>query len=153
MDGCALKTGSCHGNNIALNSECKSSISCHSAFILTYIRSTEVVVSGLGGSPACVGMAPSSLLTNVTSLPPSNAHRWNPVIGKYSLRHDTGESFPSGENLLTLLSPFLFLCTVLRDTLNRKFSVAFSIIGMFSSHAVSTLSIFFCAEITPTVIR
>uniref|UniRef100_A0A4W5N948 Solute carrier family 22 member 23 n=1 Tax=Hucho hucho TaxID=62062 RepID=A0A4W5N948_9TELE len=41
----------------------------------------------------------------------------------------------------------------LRDTLNRKFSVAFSIIGMFSSHAVSTLSIFFCAEITPTVIR
>ncbi|KAF7202862.1 transcript variant X2 [Nothobranchius furzeri] len=53
------------------------------------------------------------------------------VIGKYSLRHDT----------------------VLRDTLNRKFSVAFSVIGMFSSHAVSTLSIFFCAEITPTVIR
>uniref|UniRef100_A0A3B5L308 Solute carrier family 22 member 23 n=1 Tax=Xiphophorus couchianus TaxID=32473 RepID=A0A3B5L308_9TELE len=53
------------------------------------------------------------------------------LIGKYSLRHDT----------------------VLRDTLNRKFSVAFSIIGMFSSHAVSTLSIFFCAEITPTVIR
>lgn len=43
--------------------------------------------------------------------------------------------------------------TVLRDSLNRKFSVAFSIIGMFSSHAVSTLSIFFCAEITPTVIR
>lgn len=31
--------------------------------------------------------------------------------------------------------------------------MAFSIIGMFSSHAVSTLSIFFCAEITPTVIR
>lgn len=53
------------------------------------------------------------------------------LIGKYSLRHDT----------------------VLRDTLNRKFSVAFSIIGMFSSHAVSILSIFFCAEITPTVIR
>uniref|UniRef100_A0A672YYD2 Solute carrier family 22 member 23 n=1 Tax=Sphaeramia orbicularis TaxID=375764 RepID=A0A672YYD2_9TELE len=41
----------------------------------------------------------------------------------------------------------------MRYTLNRKFSVAFSIIGMFSSHAVSTLSIFFCAEITPTVIR
>ncbi|KAM8822263.1 solute carrier family 22 member 23 [Synchiropus picturatus] len=53
------------------------------------------------------------------------------LIGKYSLRHDT----------------------VLRDSLNRKLSVAFSIIGMFSSHAVSTLSIFFCAEITPTVIR
>ncbi|XP_035268293.1 solute carrier family 22 member 23 isoform X1 [Anguilla anguilla] len=53
------------------------------------------------------------------------------LIGKYSLRHDT----------------------VLRDSLNKKFSVAFSIIGMFSSHAVSNLSIFFCAEITPTVIR
>ncbi|XP_036453135.1 solute carrier family 22 member 23 isoform X1 [Colossoma macropomum] len=39
------------------------------------------------------------------------------------------------------------------DTLKSKFSVAFSIIGMFSSHAVSNLSIFFCAEITPTVIR
>ncbi|XP_035994118.1 solute carrier family 22 member 23 [Fundulus heteroclitus] len=39
------------------------------------------------------------------------------------------------------------------DTLNEKFSIAFSIIGMFSSHAVSHLSIFFCAEITPTVIR
>ncbi|MED6292689.1 hypothetical protein CHARACLAT_002930 [Characodon lateralis] len=39
------------------------------------------------------------------------------------------------------------------DTLNRNFSFAFSIIGMFSSHAVSNLSIFFCAEITPTVIR
>ncbi|XP_053186183.1 solute carrier family 22 member 23 [Scomber japonicus] len=38
-------------------------------------------------------------------------------------------------------------------TLNKKFSIAFSIIGMFSSHAVSNLSIFFCAEITPTVIR
>ncbi|ROL45228.1 Solute carrier family 22 member 23 [Anabarilius grahami] len=53
------------------------------------------------------------------------------LIGKYSLRHDA----------------------VLRDTLNRRFSYAFSIIGMFSSHAVSTLSIFYCAEITPTVIR
>ncbi|XP_029109221.1 solute carrier family 22 member 23-like isoform X2 [Scleropages formosus] len=39
------------------------------------------------------------------------------------------------------------------DTLNRNFSIAFSIIGMFSSHAVSNLSIFFCAEITPTAIR
>ncbi|XP_072297668.1 solute carrier family 22 member 23-like [Eucyclogobius newberryi] len=38
-------------------------------------------------------------------------------------------------------------------TLNKNFSIAFSIIGMFSSHAVSNLSIFFCAEITPTVIR
>ncbi|KAG9348092.1 hypothetical protein JZ751_004117 [Albula glossodonta] len=47
----------------------------------------------------------------------------------------------------------LGLLNQLRDTLNKKFSVAFSIIGMFSSHAVSNLSIFFCAEITPTVIR
>ncbi|KAK7945582.1 hypothetical protein WMY93_001310 [Mugilogobius chulae] len=39
------------------------------------------------------------------------------------------------------------------DKLKRNFSIAFSIIGMFSSHAVSNLSIFFCAEITPTVIR
>ncbi|XP_034469321.1 solute carrier family 22 member 23 [Hippoglossus hippoglossus] len=38
-------------------------------------------------------------------------------------------------------------------SLNKNFSIAFSIIGMFSSHAVSNLSIFFCAEITPTVIR
>ncbi|XP_041660020.1 solute carrier family 22 member 23-like isoform X2 [Cheilinus undulatus] len=38
-------------------------------------------------------------------------------------------------------------------TLKKNFSIAFSIIGMFSSHAVSNLSIFFCAEITPTVIR
>ncbi|XP_016306368.1 solute carrier family 22 member 23 [Sinocyclocheilus anshuiensis] len=53
------------------------------------------------------------------------------LIGKYSIWHDT----------------------VLRDTLNQRFSYAFSIIGMFSSHAVSTLSIFYCAEITPTVIR
>ncbi|XP_026097126.1 solute carrier family 22 member 23 isoform X1 [Carassius auratus] len=53
------------------------------------------------------------------------------LIGKYSLLHDA----------------------VLQDTLNQRFSHAFSIIGMFSSHAVSTLSIFYCAEITPTVIR
>ncbi|XP_073708950.1 solute carrier family 22 member 23-like [Garra rufa] len=53
------------------------------------------------------------------------------LIGKYSIWHDA----------------------VLRDTLNQRFSYAFSIIGMFSSHAVSTLSIFYCAEITPTVIR
>uniref|UniRef100_A0A3Q3ARL9 Solute carrier family 22 member 23 n=1 Tax=Kryptolebias marmoratus TaxID=37003 RepID=A0A3Q3ARL9_KRYMA len=39
------------------------------------------------------------------------------------------------------------------DKLKRNFSIAFSIIGMFSSHAVSNLSIFFCAEITPTVVR
>ncbi|XP_058878678.1 solute carrier family 22 member 23 isoform X1 [Acipenser ruthenus] len=53
------------------------------------------------------------------------------LIGKYNLHHDTD----------------------LKETINRKFSIAFSIIGMFSSHAVGSLSIFFCAEITPTVIR
>ncbi|KAI5104575.1 hypothetical protein C0J45_6201 [Silurus meridionalis] len=39
------------------------------------------------------------------------------------------------------------------ETLKSDFHAAFSIIGMFSSQAVSNLSIFFCAEITPTVIR
>ncbi|KAL2089389.1 hypothetical protein ACEWY4_014077 [Coilia grayii] len=53
------------------------------------------------------------------------------LIGKYSLRHDTA----------------------LRDTLNRRLSVALSVIGMLTSHAVNHLSMFICAEITPTVIR
>jgi len=53
------------------------------------------------------------------------------LIGKYSLRHDIA----------------------LRDTLNRRLSVALSVIGMLTSHAVNHLSIFICAEITPTVIR
>ncbi|XP_053570656.1 solute carrier family 22 member 23 isoform X2 [Bombina bombina] len=39
------------------------------------------------------------------------------------------------------------------DTVKNKFSIVFSIIGMFASHAVGSLSVFFCAEITPTVIR
>lgn len=80
------------------------------------------------------------------------------VIGKYSLRHD------EGNRLCCVFSVWYVVChtcciylysrvVVLRDTLNRRFSYAFSIIGMFSSHAVSTLSIFYCAEITPTVIR
>lgn len=56
--------------------------------------------------------------------------------------------------LLNLLGKYGdHLSLVHSDELNDKFSVAFSIIGMFSSHAVSNLSIFFCAEITPTVIR
>ncbi|KAG5841867.1 hypothetical protein ANANG_G00171590 [Anguilla anguilla] len=58
--------------------------------------------------------------------------------------------------LLTLLGKYSFKLNIEQeqsDTLNKKFSIAFSIIGMFSSHAVSNLSIFFCAEITPTVIR
>lgn len=53
------------------------------------------------------------------------------LIGKYTERPDTGMS----------------------ETVKNKFSVIFSIIGMFSSHAVGSLSVFFCAEITPTVIR
>uniref|UniRef100_A0A8C1T645 Solute carrier family 22 member 23 n=1 Tax=Cyprinus carpio TaxID=7962 RepID=A0A8C1T645_CYPCA len=56
-------------------------------------------------------------------------------------------------NRTCVYSSIVSLVTVLRDTLNQRFSYAFSIIGMFSSHAVSTLSIFYCAEITPTVIR
>ncbi|XP_058031611.1 solute carrier family 22 member 23 isoform X2 [Ahaetulla prasina] len=53
------------------------------------------------------------------------------LIGKYSQLPDSGMS----------------------DTVKDKFSIAFSIVGMFSSHAVGSLSVFFCAEITPTVIR
>uniref|UniRef100_A0A8D0LBY3 Solute carrier family 22 member 23 n=1 Tax=Sphenodon punctatus TaxID=8508 RepID=A0A8D0LBY3_SPHPU len=53
------------------------------------------------------------------------------LIGKYSQLPDSGMS----------------------DTVKEKFSTAFSIVGMFSSHAVGSLSVFFCAEITPTVIR
>ncbi|XP_041958350.1 solute carrier family 22 member 23 [Alosa sapidissima] len=56
--------------------------------------------------------------------------------------------------LLNLLGKYSVQLNIERsDTLKTNFSVAFSIIGMFSSHAVSNLSIFFCAEITPTVIR
>ncbi|XP_039198573.1 solute carrier family 22 member 23 isoform X2 [Crotalus tigris] len=53
------------------------------------------------------------------------------LIGKYTKLPDSGMS----------------------DTVKDKFSIAFSIVGMFSSHAVGSLSVFFCAEITPTVIR
>ncbi|XP_062833738.1 solute carrier family 22 member 23 isoform X2 [Anolis carolinensis] len=53
------------------------------------------------------------------------------LIGKYSQLPDSGMS----------------------DTVKEKFSTTFSIVGMFSSHAVGSLSVFFCAEITPTVIR
>ncbi|KAI1901343.1 hypothetical protein AGOR_G00033360 [Albula goreensis] len=56
--------------------------------------------------------------------------------------------------LLNLLGKYSMQLNIEQsETLNKKFSIAFSIIGMFSSHAVSNLSIFFCAEITPTVIR
>ncbi|XP_028823643.1 solute carrier family 22 member 23 isoform X2 [Denticeps clupeoides] len=50
------------------------------------------------------------------------------LIGKYALRHGT----------------------VLRD---NHVSVVFSGIGILTSHAVSSLSVFTCAEISPTVIR
>ncbi|XP_015282665.1 PREDICTED: LOW QUALITY PROTEIN: solute carrier family 22 member 23 [Gekko japonicus] len=53
------------------------------------------------------------------------------LIGKYSQLPDSGMS----------------------DSVKDRFSTAFSIVGMFSSHAVGSLSVFFCAEITPTVIR
>ncbi|NWW75662.1 S22AN protein, partial [Climacteris rufus] len=56
-----------------------------------------------------------------------------------------------------LASFSLFMNTLvssgMSDSVKDKFSVAFSIVGMFSSHAVGSLSVFFCAEITPTVIR
>ncbi|XP_039609385.1 solute carrier family 22 member 23 [Polypterus senegalus] len=56
--------------------------------------------------------------------------------------------------LLNLIGKYnLFQDTDVKETMNKKFSIAFSIIGMFSSHAVGNLSIFFCAEIAPTVIR
>ncbi|XP_041847899.1 solute carrier family 22 member 23-like isoform X2 [Melanotaenia boesemani] len=56
--------------------------------------------------------------------------------------------------LLNLLGKYSYHLNIDKsDTLKKNFSIAFSIIGMFSSHAVSNLSIFFCAEITPTVIR
>ncbi|CAG5896667.1 unnamed protein product [Menidia menidia] len=56
--------------------------------------------------------------------------------------------------LLNLLGKYSYHLNIdSSDTLKKNFSIAFSIIGMFSSHAVSNLSIFFCAEITPTVIR
>ncbi|ELK15019.1 Solute carrier family 22 member 23, partial [Pteropus alecto] len=53
------------------------------------------------------------------------------LIGKYSQHPDSGMS----------------------DSVKDKFSITFSIVGMFASHAVGSLSVFFCAEITPTVIR
>uniref|UniRef100_A0A8D0HEN6 Solute carrier family 22 member 23 n=1 Tax=Sphenodon punctatus TaxID=8508 RepID=A0A8D0HEN6_SPHPU len=57
--------------------------------------------------------------------------------------------------ILTALASLLQLglLNCMSDTVKEKFSTAFSIVGMFSSHAVGSLSVFFCAEITPTVIR
>ncbi|XP_066862935.1 solute carrier family 22 member 23 isoform X3 [Kogia breviceps] len=53
------------------------------------------------------------------------------LIGKYSQHPDSGMS----------------------ESVKDKFSITFSIVGMFASHAAGSLSVFFCAEITPTVIR
>ncbi|XP_036302662.1 solute carrier family 22 member 23 isoform X3 [Pipistrellus kuhlii] len=47
----------------------------------------------------------------------------------------------------------LKLAVGMSDSVKDKFSIVFSIVGMFASHAVGSLSVFFCAEITPTVIR
>ncbi|KAF7246065.1 Solute carrier family 22 member 23 [Varanus komodoensis] len=57
--------------------------------------------------------------------------------------------------ILTALASLLQLglLNCMSETVKDKFSTAFSIVGMFSSHAVGSLSVFFCAEITPTVIR
>ncbi|KAF4088605.1 hypothetical protein AMELA_G00056610 [Ameiurus melas] len=55
--------------------------------------------------------------------------------------------------LLNLIGKYSVQLKIESKTLKSDFHMAFSIIGMFSSQAVSNLSIFFCAEITPTVIR
>lgn len=84
----------------------------------------------------------------------------------------TGEEGAPGISQASLLAPvhplpgFCSLCfsppswsssldshSGMSDSVKDKFSIAFSIVGMFASHAVGSLSVFFCAEITPTVIR
>nr|XP_035150949.2 solute carrier family 22 member 23 isoform X6 [Callithrix jacchus] len=60
------------------------------------------------------------------------------LIGKYSQHPDSELQ--------------LKLAVGMSDSVKDKFSIAFSIVGMFASHAVGSLSVFFCAEITPTVI-
>ncbi|KAM6177063.1 solute carrier family 22 member 23 isoform 2-T2 [Erethizon dorsatum] len=66
------------------------------------------------------------------------------LIGKYS-QHPDSVPAPSPHPLL--LPPGM------SDSVKDKFSISFSIVGMFASHAVGSLSVFFCVEITPTVIR
>ncbi|XP_061254952.1 solute carrier family 22 member 23 isoform X1 [Bos javanicus] len=61
------------------------------------------------------------------------------LIGKYSQHPDSELQ--------------LKLAVGMSDKVKDKFSITFSIVGMFASHAVGSLSVFFCAEITPTVIR
>ncbi|XP_007900861.1 solute carrier family 22 member 23 [Callorhinchus milii] len=57
--------------------------------------------------------------------------------------------------IITALASLLQLGLInyMSKSLQDPFSVTFSIVGMFASHAVGNLSIFFCAELTPTVIR
>lgn len=74
----------CHGNSVALTSEREESVSCRFAFMPTYIPKR-------GGGSLRPGWLSCSSLANVASLPHPHARRWDPVIGKYSLRHDTGE--------------------------------------------------------------
>ncbi|KAJ8276854.1 hypothetical protein GJAV_G00068650 [Gymnothorax javanicus] len=117
-----------------MDPESKDTTMFHSFYADYYTMAGVAVASCLALCPAvgCMGRRGGLLMFMIiTALASLLQLGLLNLIGKYSLRHDT----------------------VLRDTLNKKFSVAFSIIGMFSSHAVSSLSIFFCAEITPTVIR
>ncbi|XP_072929147.1 solute carrier family 22 member 23-like isoform X2 [Hemitrygon akajei] len=57
--------------------------------------------------------------------------------------------------ILTALASLLQLGLVnnLVTYLQQPFSLVFSIVGLFSSHSMGNLSIFVCAELTPTVIR
>ncbi|XP_032105955.1 solute carrier family 22 member 23 isoform X4 [Sapajus apella] len=100
------------------------------------------------------------------------------LIGKYSQHPDSGESQAHGLCVLFLYciqtgvfwkthGPVVSISSLsppcpprtaaevgrMSDSVKDKFSIAFSIVGMFASHAVGSLSVFFCAEITPTVIR
>ncbi|XP_041040633.1 solute carrier family 22 member 23-like isoform X1 [Carcharodon carcharias] len=57
--------------------------------------------------------------------------------------------------ILTALASLLQLGLIsyMANHLQAPFSIVFSIVGMFASHSVGNLSIFFCAELIPTVIR
>ncbi|XP_078055121.1 solute carrier family 22 member 23 [Mustelus asterias] len=57
--------------------------------------------------------------------------------------------------ILTALASLLQLGLIsyMAERLRLPFSIVFSIVGMFASHSMGNLSIFFCAELIPTVIR
>lgn len=145
----------------------------HSSF-LTHIWELEVIIPGFIGSPkgisysACLVSMGCPLCLLMKYFPLScplmlvNGIQWLESTAFAMIQVQYAQWCISSFLLMScwfafaisgMLMFFVLSRTVLRDTLNRKFSVAFSIIGMFSSHAVSILSIFFCAEITPTVIR